>query len=142
MSTYSEYSKERRFSGRSSATVPSSLFPNQTLNLAALGTTSVSANVSLHAGLSRQVPSINFSSQTTKIPQRLASVPRTIDIGRVEPSQFDRKDLFSFGQSLGKADIFQSGAFSFIGDIQSFGANIGREFRQSLGIPEKPKAKT
>jgi hypothetical protein len=120
---------------KASSSVPSSLFPNQTLNLAALGTTSVSANVSLHAGLSRQVPSINFSSQTTKIPQRRASVPRSIDIGRVEPSQFDRENIFSFGQSLGKADIFQSGgAFGFIGDIQS--ANIGTSIRKSLGIPE------
>ena len=127
---------------KASSSVPSSLFPNQTLNLAALGTTSVAANVNLHASLSRQVPSINFSSQTTKIPQRRASVPRSIDIGRVEPSQFDRKNIFSFGQSLGKADIFnrdKGGAFGFIGDIQS--ANIGTSIRRSLGLPE-PKQTT
>jgi hypothetical protein len=122
-------------SKRASGSVPSSLFPNQTLNLAALGSTSVAANVNLQASLSRQVPSINFSSETTKIPQRRASVPRAIDIGRVEPSQFNRENIFSFGQSLGKADIFKKGgAFSFIGDIQ--GANIGTSIRKSLGLPE------
>ena len=120
---------------KASSSVPSSLFPNQTLRLASLGSTSVAANVNLQASLSRQVPSINFSSETTKIPQRRASVPRAIDIGRVEPSQFNRENIFSFGQSLGKADIFKKGAaFGFIGDIQ--GANIGTSIRKSLGLPE------
>ena len=135
MSTYSQVTASPKYSERASSSVPSSLFPNQTLRLASLGSTSVAANVNLQASLSRQVPSINFSSETTKIPQRRASVPRAIDIGRVEPSQFNRDNLFSFGQSLGKADIFKKGAaFGFIGDIQ--GANIGTSIRKSLGLPE------
>ena len=143
MTKYSEVTASPKYKQRAGSSIPSSLFPNQTVSLAALGTTgptAVAANVNLQASLSRQVPSINFSSQTTKIPQRRASVPRSIDIGRVEPSQFDRKNIFSFGQSLGKADIFQSGgAFGFIGDIQS--ANIGTSIRRSLGVPE-PKQTT
>tara|TARA_R110000765_G_scaffold127704_2_gene225766 strand:+ start:1478 stop:1900 length:423 start_codon:yes stop_codon:yes gene_type:complete len=135
MSTYSQVTASPKYSERASSSVPSSLFPNQTLRLASLGSTSVAANVNLQASLSRQVPSINFSSETTKIPQRRASVPRAIDIGRVEPSQFNRENIFSFGQSLGKADIFKKGAaFGFIGDIQ--GANIGTSIRKSLGLPE------
>jgi hypothetical protein len=135
MSTYSQVTASPKYSERASSSVPSSLFPNQTLRLASLGSTSVAANVNLQASLSRQVPSINFSSETTKIPQRRASVPRAMDIGRVEPSQFNRENIFSFGQSLGKADIFKKGAaFGFIGDIQ--GANIGTSIRKSLGLPE------
>ena len=130
MVTFSE-----RKGQRSSPSVPS--LPRQTLQLAALGT-DVSRNVSLNRSLARNIPPIEFSGPLKGIPEvRRASVPRSIDTGRVSPQKLgDSEDLFAFGKAVKNKFFpsperhFQTATFSpfeklFGGSSQGHGITSG-----------------
>ena len=116
-----------RYRTRASAgTVP---FPAATLKMASLGTTSISANVSLQRNLARRVPSIAFSNIAA--PPRLqgANVPSRLNIGDATPQSFgDPRNLEAFGKDL-------SGRLSdarVARDVSTFGIDATR---QSPGSP-------
>ena len=115
---------------KASSSVPA--LPRQTLNLAAIG---ASPNFeSLQRSLAGAVPRIEFSGGTQRIRQRRASVPRSIDIGQVEPRQLGTPaNLEAFGKQIGTASIFQpGGALEFVGAIQDFSKNFKKDFRKDV----------
>ena len=115
---------------KSSSSVPA--LPRQTLNLAAVG---ASPNFEgLQRNLAGAVPSIQFSPGTQMIRQRRASVPRSIDIGRVQPQQLGTPaNLEAFGKQIGTASVFQpGGALEFVGAIQDFSKNFKKDFRKDV----------
>ena len=115
---------------RSSSAVPR--LSRQTLDLAALGDKKNFEG--LQRNLAGAVPRIQFSPGTQRIRQRRASVPRSIDIGQVEPRQLGTPaNLEAFGKQIGTASIFQpGGALEFVGAIQDFSKNFKKDFRKDV----------
>ena len=115
---------------RSSSAVPR--LSRQTLDLAALGDKKNFEG--LQRNLAGAVPRIQFSPGTQRIRQRRASVPRSIDIGRVQPQQLGTPaNLRAFGQQIGTASVFQpGGALEFVGAIQDFSKNFKKDFRKDV----------
>jgi len=125
---------------KASSSVPA--LPRQTLNLAAIG---ASPNFeSLQRSLAGAVPRIEFSPGTQMIRQRRASVPRSIDIGRVQPQQLGTPaNLEAFGKQIGTASVFQpGGALEFVGALQDFGNNFRTGVRGFFGIKDTKKQNT
>ena len=115
-----------RYRTRASAgTVP---FPAATLKMASLGTTSISANVSLQRTLSQRIPNIAFSNIAAAPSLQRANVPSSIDFGRVpEPLQIASKQaLTDVGKGLSRKineSVFNRNAAS--GTTSTVGAGAG-----------------
>ena len=125
---------------RSSSAVPR--LTRQTLDLAALGDKKNFEG--LQRNLAGAVPRIQFSPGTQMIRQRRASVPRSIDIGRVQPQQLGTPaNLEAFGKQIGTASVFQpGGALEFVGALQDFGNNFRTGVRGFFGIQDTNKNNT
>ena len=95
MAEYSRITPRRRSSRGS---VP---FIQTTLQLASLGTSSISSNVSLQRGLAGQVPSITFSALGPKPSPRRASVPSRLRTQGIPDTPFaSSKALSDIGTGI------------------------------------------
>ena len=101
MVAFSSITARPRYRNRASAgSVP---FVNATLQLASLGTTSISANVSLQRSLAGRIPTIAFSNLAAPPSTQRASVPDRLNIGNATPQSFgDPANLEAFGKDIGK----------------------------------------
>lgn len=101
MVAFSSISARPRYRNRASAgSVP---FVNATLQLASLGTTSISANVSLQRSLAGRIPTIAFSNLAAPPSTQRASVPDRLNIGNATPQSFgDPANLEAFGKDIGE----------------------------------------
>ena len=124
----------------SRGTVP---FPAATLKMASLGTTSISANVSLQRNLARRVPSIAFSNIAA--PPRLqgANVPSSIDFGKPpEPLQIaSQKALTDIGTGIGRKineSVFNQNAKLGAGAIGGFNTSPAASSGVSSAITTQP----
>ena len=99
MVAFSSISARPRYRNRASAgSVP---FVNATLQLASLGTTSISANVSLQRRLAGRIPTIAFSNLAAPPSTQRASVPDRLNIGNATPQSFgDPANLAAFGKDI------------------------------------------
>jgi len=101
MVAFSSITARPRYRNRASAgSVP---FVNATLQLASLGTTSISANVSLQRSLAGRIPTIAFSNLAAPPSTQRARVSDRLNIGNVTPQSFgDPANLEAFGKDIGK----------------------------------------
>ena len=101
MVAFSSITARPRYRNRASAgSVP---FVNATLQLASLGTTSISANVSLQRSLAGRIPTIAFSNLAAPPSTQRASVPDRLNIGNANQQSFgDPANLEAFGKDIGK----------------------------------------
>ena len=101
MVAFSSISARPRYRNRASAgSVP---FVNATLQLASLGTTSISANVSLQRSLAGRIPTIAFSNLAAPPSTQRASVPDRLNIGNATPQSFGSPaNLAAFGKDISK----------------------------------------
>ena len=127
MVAFSAISARPRYRSRASAgSVP---FVRATLQLASLGTTSVSANVSLQRSLAGRIPTIAFSNLAAPPSTQRARVSDRLNIGNANPQSFGSpSNLKAFGKDL-------SGSLSdarVARDVSTFGIDATR---QSPGSP-------
>ena len=101
MVAFSSITARPRYRSRASAgSVP---FVNATLQLASLGTTSVSANVSLQRSLAGRIPTIAFSNLAAPPSTQRARVSDRLNIGNANPQSFgDPANLEAFGRDIGE----------------------------------------
>jgi len=101
MVAFSSISARPRYRNRASAgSVP---FVNATLQLASLGTTSISANVSLQRSLAGRIPTIAFSNLAAPPSTQRARVSDRLNIGNANPQSFgDPANLEAFGRDIGE----------------------------------------
>ena len=101
MVAFSSISARPRYRSRASAgSVP---FVNATLQLASLGTTSISANVSLQRSLAGRIPTIAFSNLAAPPSTQRARVSDRLNIGNANPQSFGSpSNLKAFGKDIGK----------------------------------------
>ncbi len=101
MVAFSSISARPRYRNRASAgSVP---FVNATLQLASLGTTSISANVSLQRSLAGRIPTIAFSNLAAPPSTQRARVSDRLNIGNANPQSFgDPANLEAFGKDIGE----------------------------------------
>ena len=101
MVAFSAISARPRYRSRASAgSVP---FVNATLQLASLGTTSVSANVSLQRSLAGRIPNIAFSNLAAPPSTQRARLDSRLNIGNANPQSFGNPaNLEAFGKDIGK----------------------------------------
>jgi hypothetical protein len=99
MAEYSRITPSPTYRRRSSrGSVP---FIQTTLQLASLGTSSISSNVSLQRGLAGQVPSITFSALGPKPSPRRASVPSRLRTQGIPDTPFaSSKALSDIGTGI------------------------------------------
>ena len=128
---------------RSRASAGSVPFVRATLQLASLGTTSVSANVSLQRSLAGRIPNIAFSNIAAPPSTQRARVSDRLNIGNANPQSFGSpSNLKAFGQDIGErlsnpfdnkplgASTQQTNAF-FDAPIPSFSAASASSFTPS-----------
>ena len=88
---------------RSRASAGSVPFVRATLQLASLGTTSVSANVSLQRSLAGRIPNIAFSNIAAPPSTQRARVSDRLNIGNANPQSFGSpSNLEAFGKDIGE----------------------------------------
>ena len=88
---------------RSRASAGSVPFVRATLQLASLGTTSVSANVSLQRSLAGRIPNIAFSNIAAPPSTQRARVSDRLNIGNANPQSFGSPaNLEAFGKDIGE----------------------------------------
>tara|TARA_R110002124_G_scaffold253710_1_gene419178 strand:+ start:4936 stop:5376 length:441 start_codon:yes stop_codon:yes gene_type:complete len=88
---------------RSRASAGSVPFVRATLQLASLGTTSVSANVSLQRSLAGRIPNIAFSNIAAPPSTQRARVSDRLNIGNANPQSFGNPaNLEAFGKDIGE----------------------------------------
>ena len=134
MVAFSSISARPRYRNRASAgSVP---FVNATLQLASLGTTSISANVSLQRSLAGRIPNIAFSNIAAPPSTQRARVSDRLNIGNANPQSFGSPaNLEAFGKDIGEK---LSNPFE-----QSRKVGIGESENPNLSIPTpKPTVST
>ena len=135
MVAFSSISARPRYRNRASAgSVP---FVNATLQLASLGTTSISANVSLQRSLAGRIPNIAFSNLAAPPSTQRARLDSRLNIGNANPQSFGSPaNLAAFGKDIGER-IFGN-PFE-----QSRKVGIGEFENPNLSIPTpKPTVST
>ena len=101
MVAFSSISARPRYRSRASAgSVP---FVRATLQLASLGTTSVSSNVSLQRSLAGRIPTIAFSNLAAPPSTQRARVSDRLNTGSTNPQSFGSPaNLRAFGKDIGE----------------------------------------